>query len=151
MKPNHELIAFVYSILVRNTLNDEQIEQVIIGKQVPADFCDDNMLMAQAFVDLEYIKDIEDEFELLNTDDYNNAWNGAYNIALSNKLFPWEFECYWSKDAFITEQTTVETVKFFGTGNGYTAKEYELLYKLSIGETMQSPDYGHYHTVKRLK
>ena len=151
MKPNHELIAFVYSILVRNTLNDEQIEQVIIGKQVPADFCDDNMLMAQVFVDLEYIRDIEADFETLNSDEHVNAWNKAYALALENNLFPWEFECYWSKEAFVDEITTIESLKFFSTDNGYDNREYELLYKLGIGEIAQSADYGHYHTIKRIK
>ena len=151
MNLNHSLIAFVYSIHVRNTLTFEQVNQVMEGKNVPADFCDDNMLMAQVFVDLEYIRDIDADFETLNSDEHVNAWNKAYALALENKLYPWEFECYWSKEAFVDEITTIESLKFFSTDNGYDNREYEQLYKLGIGEIAQSADYGHYHTIKRIK
>lgn len=151
MELNTQMLAFVYAINVHNTLTDEQMQQVMDGSAYPDDFCDGNMVLAQAFVDLEYIKDIEDEFDTLMTDEYNTAWNTAYAIAVQNKFFPWEFQCYWSREAFVNEQTTVETLKFFATDNGYTVKEYELLHRLNVGESMESPDYGHYHTIKRLK
>lgn len=107
MELNPNLIAFVYSILVRQELGFEQINLVIEGKNVPADFRDDNMLMAQAFEDLEYITDIDKDFETLSSDSYVDAWNAAYSIALKQNLFPWEFECYWSKEAFVDEITTI--------------------------------------------
>ena len=151
MELNPNLIAFVYSILVRQELGFEQINLVIEGKNVPADFRDDNMLMAKAFEDLEYITDMDKDLETLSSDSYVDAWNAAYSIALKQNLFPWEFECYWSKEAFVDEITTIESLKFFGTDNGYCKGEYELMHKLSVGETMQSVDYGHYHTIKRLK
>lgn len=151
MELNTQLLAFVYAINVHNALNAEQKQQVMDGTAYPDDFCDGNIVLAQAFVDLEYIKDIEDDIDTLMTDEYNNAWNTAYAIAVENKFFPWELECYWSKDGFVVEETKVERLGFFSTDNGYTVKEYELLYSLSIGETMQSPDYGNYHTIKRLK
>lgn len=151
MELNTQLLAFVYAINVHNALNAEQKQQVMDGTAYPDDFCDGNIVLAQAFVDLEYIKDIEDDIDTLMTDEYNNAWNTAYAIAVENKFFPWELECYWSKDAFVVEETKVERLGFFSTDNGYTVKEYELLYSLSIGETMQSPVYGNYHTIKRLK
>lgn len=151
MQLNTQLLAFVYAINVRNALTAEQMQQVMNGNAYPDDFCDGNMVLAQAFVDLEYIKDIEDDFDTLMMDEYNQAWNTAYAIAVESKFFPWELECYWSEDAFVVEETKVEQLGFFTTDNGYTVKEYELLYNLSVGETMQSPDYGHYHTIKRLK
>lgn len=151
MELNAELIAFVFAINAHNVLTNEQMQQVIERKADVDDFCDGNMVLAQAFVDLKYIKDIDDDIETLSTDEYMNAWNEAYAIAVQNKFYPWQFKCFWSKEAFEKNTRTTETLKFFSTSNCYGPDEWERLYKLSVGETATSPDYGSYHTIKRTK
>lgn len=151
MELNAQLIAFVYAINAHNVLTTEQMQQVIERTADVDDFCDGNMVLAQAFVDLKYIKDIEDDLDTLNTDSYLNAWNEAYAIAVNAKFFPWEFKCFWSKEAFDKNETRKETVKFFSANNCYGPDEWERLYKLNVGETATTPDYGDYHTIKRTK
>lgn len=151
MNLNAQLIAFVYSINVRNVLTDEQMQQVIERKADVDDFCDGNMVLAQAFVDLKYINDIDEDFEILMTESYNDAWNKAYEIAVAAKFFPYEFKCFWSKEAFDKNETRKETLKFFSATNCYGPDEWERLYTLNVGETATSPDYGNYHTITRTK
>ena len=148
---NTFLIAFVYSILVREALNESQIKQVMDGDKVPSDFCDDSLLLSQAFFQLKYTQDLNDELGLFQTYTFNTARSEAYELALEKKLFPGNFECFWDGSAFTTTKTQQVGIEFFSSANCYDLDDWKLLALLCVGDKLISPDFGEAHTITRLK
>lgn len=122
---DYKLIGFVYSIIVRCVLTKEQMAKCESNEFRPGDFCDDNLLLAEAFVWLGYAESIDD----LATDDdaINQAWNMGFDHAESNQYFPWKF--------FHSElEDTIDTT-LFNQGDGFRKQEWEQIIKMNVGDT----------------
>lgn len=80
-------IAQCYCEKLEQYLTREQMDSLMNGDGlVPGDFCDDNMLMAECFVDLGYAEDVDS----LAADDEMVAtvWNQAWLEAVTMNFIP---------------------------------------------------------------
>ncbi|WP_374553295.1 hypothetical protein [Aquitalea pelogenes] len=121
---NAKLIGFVYSILVRCVLKDEEIKKCESNEFRPGDFCDDNMLLAEAFVWLGYAESIDDL--ATEDDDVNKAWNDGFDYAESNQYFPWKFSH--------TEVDEILDITFLNKGDGFRINEWQEIYLMNVSD-----------------
>ncbi len=120
---NTKLIGLVYSILVLCVLKKEDIAKCEKNECRPADFCDDNMLLAESFVWLGYAKDIDE----VCGDDFTDAWNAGFGYAEENQFFPWKFKH--------TEVDEILDITFLNRGDGFRIDEWQEIYLMKLGDT----------------
>ena len=122
---DYKLIGFVYSIIVRCYLNKEQMAKCESNECRPADFIDDNLCLAEAFVWLGYAKSIDD---LATEDDaINQAWNDGFFFAEQSKYFPWQF--------FHSEIEETIDITTFNLGDSFRPQDWQEIIQMNVGDT----------------
>ena len=91
------------------------------------------------------------EAPLLSLDEEAADWVRRHSLVPTrNPLLPL-YLAYWEDNTFICGGRRLVGLGYFGTDMGYSPKDLADLEHLKTGDTWESPEYGHFHTICKVQ